>query len=149
MTLDHHSLSTRREALTPEQAAAVKKTEEEPSLLQLIEAWLERTPGLKGTWWATLEKNVQERHAAERAAAEAIKDDEVRANELASCEINEKTFASFFSPEAHAEAVRKGSRRLSHNALKGALLIFLFRDQPRFQLPYAVLLTLQVIFWTL
>lgn len=133
-----------REALTPEEAAVVKKSEEEPSLLTLIEAWLERTPGVKTTWWDTLADNVRGRHAEDRAAAEAIEDEAVRTNELACCDINEKTFANFFSAEAHAECMRKGSRRLSHEALKGALLIFLFRDLPRFQLPYAVLLTLQV-----
>mmetsp|Transcript_56736 Transcript_56736/g.78689 ORF Transcript_56736/g.78689 Transcript_56736/m.78689 type:complete len:409 (+) Transcript_56736:187-1413(+) len=134
-----------KDALTPEQKARVVKSEEDPSLLQLIEAWLERTPGVKTAWWDKLADNVRRRHEEERAACEAIQDAEVRANELASCDINEKTFANFFSPEAHAEALRKGTRRLSHEALKGALLIFLFRDQPRFQLPYAVLLTLQDI----
>lgn len=32
-----------------------------------------------------------------------------------------------------------GERRLSHNALKGALMIYFYRDMPRFSQPYQIL----------
>jgi tryptophan 2,3-dioxygenase len=32
-----------------------------------------------------------------------------------------------------------GERRLSHSALKGALMIYFYRDMPRFSQPYQIL----------
>ena len=38
-----------------------------------------------------------------------------------------------------------GERRLSHNALKGALMIYFYRDMPRFSQPYQILFHLMDI----
>mmetsp|Transcript_39903 Transcript_39903/g.127599 ORF Transcript_39903/g.127599 Transcript_39903/m.127599 type:complete len:232 (-) Transcript_39903:211-906(-) len=41
--------------------------------------------------------------------------------------------------EEHAEQVAKGRRKLSHKAFQGAIMIMLYRDEPRFHVPFRVL----------
>jgi len=135
-----------KDALTPDERARVVTSEKEPSLLALIDEWLARAPGVANTrWWDKLAGNVRLRYEEDRQAAAAIGDADIRENELASCESAKKTFDDFISAEVHEEQRAKGRRRLSHDALKGAFIISLFRDQPRFQIPYKVLGTLQDI----
>eukprot|EP00054_Salpingoeca_dolichothecata_P026227 m.186590 g.186590 ORF g.186590 m.186590 type:complete len:380 (-) comp25594_c0_seq1:208-1347(-) len=136
-----------KNALTPEEAEHVAKSEKEPSIRNLVEQWLERTPGLEESgfnFWQKLEDNVKADSEAARAKAEqltgAAKEDAIKA-----CSRAEETFASIFAPEKHAEAVERGERRLSHQATKGAMMIFLYRDEPLFHLPFTVLQLLQEV----
>lgn len=43
----------------PEQMERARASETEPSLLDLVEHWLERTPGVNTDWWSELERNVK------------------------------------------------------------------------------------------
>jgi hypothetical protein len=43
------------------------------------------------------------------------------------------TFRSLIDEKFHQQLVARGERRLSHQALLGALMIMLYREQPRFQ----------------
>merc|ERR1712086_988131 len=52
-------------------------------------------------------------------------------------------YHSFFNEEAHNNLLRKSTRSLSHRASKGALMIFLLRDQPKFHIPFNLLSHLQ------
>lgn len=45
----------------------------------------------------------------------------------------------------HKQLVHNGTRRFSHKALQGALIISLYRDEPRFNQPYQLLVTLMDI----
>jgi len=43
------------------------------------------------------------------------------------------TFRSFIDEKFHQQLVARGDRRMSQRALFGALMIMLYREQPRFQ----------------
>lgn len=43
------------------------------------------------------------------------------------------TFRSLIDEKFHQQLVARGERRLSHRAFFGALMIMLYREQPRFQ----------------
>lgn len=131
------------EELTAEEAAVVLKAESEDSLHDLIETWLERTPGLESGWWEGFQANVEGDNAAARAEAEAIADPRDREDALKTCTSNEETFKTIFDSESHAELMEEGSRSLSFEASKAALMISLLREKPRFHLPDKMLQLLQ------
>ena len=54
-------------------------------------------------------------------------------------------FDSIFDPEIHRGLVARGERRLSLKALQGALMISLYREEPRFHQPHNLLLALMDI----
>eukprot|EP00729_Bicosta_minor_P014249 gene14249-33345_t len=87
--------------------------------------------------------------AKDKAAAEAIEDEEERTAALADVANTEKVYNSFFSEEEHNKLVASKARSFSHKASKGALMIFLLRDQPRFHIPFNMLQLLQDIDATL
>ncbi|CAF1005489.1 unnamed protein product [Adineta steineri] len=49
------------------------------------------------------------------------------------------TFRSLIDEKFHQQLVARSERRMSHRAFQGALMIMLYREQPRFQGPYQVL----------
>mmetsp|Transcript_39901 Transcript_39901/g.127594 ORF Transcript_39901/g.127594 Transcript_39901/m.127594 type:complete len:113 (-) Transcript_39901:211-549(-) len=58
---------------------------------------------------------------------------------LEDCRRAEAAAASVLDEEEHAEQVAKGRRKLSHKAFQGAIMIMLYRDEPRFHVPFRVL----------
>jgi len=50
-----------------------------------------------------------------------------------------KSFETITDEKEYQKFVEKQERRLSHNALKGALMIYFYRDMPRFSQPYQIL----------
>lgn len=46
------------------------------------------------------------------------------------------TFRSFIDEKFHQQLVARSERRMSHKALQGALMIMLYREQPRFQVRF-------------
>ena len=49
------------------------------------------------------------------------------------------TFRSLIDEKFHQQLVGRGERRMSQKAMFGALMIMLYREQPRFQGPYQIL----------
>ena len=49
------------------------------------------------------------------------------------------TFRSLIDEKFHQQLLARSERRMSHRAMQGALMIMLYREQPRFQGPYQVL----------
>ncbi len=43
------------------------------------------------------------------------------------------TFRSLIDEKFHQQLLARSERRMSHRALQGALMIMLYREQPRFQ----------------
>uniref|UniRef100_A0A914KWD6 Uncharacterized protein n=4 Tax=Meloidogyne TaxID=189290 RepID=A0A914KWD6_MELIC len=56
-----------------------------------------------------------------------------------------RSFQTITNENDYNTFVEKGERRLSHNALKGALMIYFYRDMPRFSQPYQILFHLMDI----
>ncbi|RMZ93288.1 tryptophan 2-3-dioxygenase, partial [Brachionus plicatilis] len=130
----------------------IRKSVEEPSLLKLINAWLERTPGLvtcEQTENGSKEYNYLLKEY-EKSVNEYLEDTYVKAAQEETNEDDRKSlmdeykktldaFATIFDKEKHDKLVERGERKLSHQALWGALMIWLNRDEPRFHLPYQML----------
>lgn len=120
-------------------------TEEEKSLLTLIESWLERTPGLKSTsedegFWIKYEKSVN-KYLADLAkqAADPSNTEEIAKQLTAEYHKTADAFQSILDPRQHEQHIRNGNRLLSHDATKGAMMIYFYRDMPRFSQPYQIL----------
>lgn len=132
---------------------ALQKSTEQPSLLKLINAWLERTPGLvsfdvnesgnKVEYNNLLKEYEQSVHKYLRDtyvnSAEEEDDENEKNALLDEYKKNLEAFATIFDQEKHNKLVERGERKLSHKALWGALFIWLNRDEPRFHLPYQLL----------
>ncbi|MGQ9804673.1 MAG: tryptophan 2,3-dioxygenase family protein [Chlorobiales bacterium] len=121
--------------------------EQEPSLFDLVEKWLERTPFLNFgnfDFWESYKHAVDTMLARDRQTIEhnPTLTDEDKTRELAQLSRTIENFQALFSEEKHNELVRSGARRLSYTAFKAALLLMLYRDQPILHLPFRFLTAL-------
>jgi tryptophan 2,3-dioxygenase len=129
---------------TEEDRVAVTATEAEPSLFDLIERWLERTPFLDledFSFWEEFQKAVKDRLLADRGIVETnprLTAEEKEA-QLKEFEVTMEQYEALFDPARHAEQQAAGKRRLSHRAFQAALFITLYRDQPALHEPYRLL----------
>ncbi|MGH8873609.1 MAG: tryptophan 2,3-dioxygenase family protein [Acidimicrobiia bacterium] len=129
---------------TDEDRAVVAASESEPSIFDLVERWLERTPFLDHgdfSFWDAFQLAVKNRLEADRAVVEAnpnLSDGEKRA-QLRDFESTMEEYEGLFDPAKHAEQQAAGRRRLSHRAFQAALFITLYRDQPALQEPFRLL----------
>jgi tryptophan 2,3-dioxygenase len=131
----HHYADTLRD----DHAELVKRSEVAPSLFDQVERWLARNPFVRTKdfdFVSTYQQIVRAKHNATRLA---LADDP---KQLAGFESNIRKFDSLFDPELWNEEVLAGTRRFSFDAFMGALLIFLYRDQPTFQTPNRFLVAL-------
>ncbi|NXO60906.1 T23O dioxygenase, partial [Aramus guarauna] len=124
------------------------KSEQEPTLLQLVEAWLERTPGLDAEgfdFWGQFEANVLKGLEEEFALVQAKPESEEKDDLLSEFQKQKDVLLSLFDEKRHEHLLSKGERRLSYKALKGALMIYFYREEPRFQVPFQLLTSLMDI----
>lgn len=118
--------------------------EKEPSLFDLLQGWLERTPFLKFTEYdflAAYRQAVQKMLADEREMVESSSEfsEETRSERIKLMKAAEKHFDSIFERQRHDQLIADGQRRLSYQATLAALFIHLYRDQPILHLPYQLL----------
>ncbi|NWI92308.1 T23O dioxygenase, partial [Pitta sordida] len=124
------------------------KSEQEPTLLQLVEAWLERTPGLDAEgfdFWGEFEVNVLKGLEEEFGLIQAKTESEEKDDLLSEFQKQRDVLLSLFDEKRHEHLLSKGERRLSYKALKGALMIYFYREEPRFQVPFQLLTSLMDI----
>ncbi|MGH9442718.1 MAG: tryptophan 2,3-dioxygenase family protein [Thermoanaerobaculia bacterium] len=137
-----------------EDAARIEASENEPSLFDRVEDWLERTPFLNFgdfDFWREYRRAVDAMLAAD---GESIRNnptlnDEERATQLAGLDATGRRFADVFESPPGAAAGEAGTpaganpaapgRHLSRRALQAALLINLYRDEPILHLPFRLL----------
>lgn len=141
----------------------IKASEDEDSLCDLLEYFLEATPGLDNpefSFWEKYKRTVLDMLQANQLDADKQldkyrqedNDDEqrqefkIRYDQMQE-EIRRKRemFDSIFDVNKHMALVARGDRRISHKALQGALMISLYRDEPRFNQPFQILLLLMDI----
>lgn len=116
----------------------VKKSETEPSLSDCVEAWLERTPGLEKEGFdfpRKFQAAVEEILKRDLEEIDAQKDETVKSYMVANFKFKKENFDSIFSEKLHEEKRRRGDRRFSHKALLGAIMINLYKEEPRFHQP--------------
>jgi tryptophan 2,3-dioxygenase len=129
---------------TDEDRARVEAVEKEPSLFDLVEQWLERTPFLdRGDFhfWEAYRDAVERRIEADRQVVVDNPNltEEERAAQLEDFERTRKQFEALFDPDRHALERDAGRLRLSHRAFQAAVFITLYRDQPALQEPHRLL----------
>ena len=130
--------------LSDEHRGAVEEAEQERSLVDHVESWLERTPFLEMgeyDFWDEYKTAVDRMldKERERIEADAAIDPEEREQQLARVDANRDSFGTIFNDERYEAARREGRRRLSRRAFEAALLINLYRDEPILQLPFRLL----------
>ncbi len=138
------------QSLSAEHREMIAASENNPSLFNIIERWLERTPFLKFgdfDFWRDYSDAVKRMFAADRERIQqhpalSPQDIEQRLRQL---ENTESTFTTLFDPEAYASSQAEGKRRLSYQATQAALLILLYRERPILQMPYRLLTSLMTI----
>jgi tryptophan 2,3-dioxygenase len=122
----------------------VKALENEPSLFDLVESWLERTPFLDHedfSFWEAYQEAVHSRLQADRDVVEGNPNlsDEEKDVQLKEFDLVLKQYRAIFDPDKHALERDAGRLRLSHRAFQAALFITLYRDQPALQEPFRLL----------
>ncbi|KAM9510977.1 tryptophan 2,3-dioxygenase A [Salvelinus alpinus] len=123
-------------------------SEKEPCLLKLVEKWLERTPGLEGdgfNFWKKLEANIFEGLCLEKKKIVKMTDSEEKEEMMEELTKQKELFTSLFDIKRHEHLLSKGERRISYKALQGALMIYFYREEPRFQVPFQLLSNLMDI----
>lgn len=144
MLFDKNAYTTH---VSPEHEKIILQSEAEPSLLQLIERWLERTPFLDFNgfnFWLSYRQAVTRMLQFERekiAGNPAISAEEKHKLEE-SLAANVESFNALFDEASHRQLTDKGKRQLSYKAMQAALLIQLYRDEPILHLPYRLLTAL-------
>lgn len=122
----------------------IEKAEENPSLLELLENWLERTPFLEQDnfiFWQEYQEVIFESLEADRKIIEnnPTITGTNREAQLENLEITRKTFQSLFEENEFEELKRQGKKTLSRKATLGALFISLYREEPILNLPFEIL----------
>ncbi|KAK0414481.1 hypothetical protein QR680_011453 [Steinernema hermaphroditum] len=129
----------------PDHVDALHDSETSPSLLALIIKWLERVPGIEGIdgepgFWEQYVVAVNrylddmKRDATKEGLTTAVQE-----QLLAEYMKTQKSFATILDEKEHDKQVNMCERRLTHQAMKGALMIYFYRDMPRFSQPYQIL----------
>jgi tryptophan 2,3-dioxygenase len=133
--------------ITVPEREALGRSEEEPSLFDLVERWLERTPFLElpgFQFWEQYAAAVARMLEADRAtiASNPTLAPAEREAQLRELGRTSDSFAAVLDEAAHERLRATGERRLSHRATRAALFIHLYRDQPILHLPFRLLRTL-------
>ncbi|KPJ06985.1 Tryptophan 2,3-dioxygenase [Papilio machaon] len=132
----------------PEAMESLRKSEDEPALLALIERWLERTPGLNThgfNFWGKFQNAVDTMIKNDINEAMLEPNEVVRKHRLQDAENRREIYRSIFDPSVHDALRSRGERRLSHRSLQGAIMITFYRDEPRFSQPHQLLTLLMDI----
>jgi tryptophan 2,3-dioxygenase len=125
--------------------------ESSPSLLKLVEGWLERVPYTNMDnfhFWAEYQKSIT---SLLQDDEEIILNNSAHLTELAkkiqleNLEGTKTTFKSLFDETSHLELVKNKQRTLSQKAILNALFIMLYRDESMLTIPFQVLTTMMDI----
>ncbi|WP_372367830.1 tryptophan 2,3-dioxygenase family protein [Candidatus Uabimicrobium sp. HlEnr_7] len=133
-----------RSHFAEEHQKMLQESEEQSSLFELVEKWLERTPFLESegfNFWESYKEAVITMLDEDKQTIidNPIISEEKRQKELKAHEDTRENFRAIFDQEKHDELVKKNLRRLSFRATHAALFIHLYRDQPILQQPFKFL----------
>jgi tryptophan 2,3-dioxygenase len=130
--------------------AALIESEKQPSLFELVDAWLARTPFLRTDgfdFWSLYRQTVETLFDEDRRVVRehALLKPEEKEKNLNEIDSSQETFKALFDEKRYEELRAQGLFRLSYQAVHAALLIQLYRDQPILHLPFQILTSLQDI----
>lgn len=113
-------------------------SENQGSLLDCLERWLERTPGLDKAgfnFWGKFQDSVHRMLTEDQAAVDAMAEGSEKEDAEKELEKKRETFTELFSETCHQRLLARGERRISYKALQGALMIYFYSEEPRFHEP--------------
>lgn len=127
-----------------EDRVIVAASEGQPTLFDLVERWLERTPFLDHEdfhFWEAYREAVHERIQADRSVVEANQKltEEERTTQLKEFDMVLSQYEALFDQDKHDLERAAGRLRLSQRAFQAAVFITLYRDQPALQEPSRLL----------
>ncbi|XP_076676391.1 tryptophan 2,3-dioxygenase vermilion isoform X1 [Andrena cerasifolii] len=132
----------------PKAIEAIKRSEEEPSLSCLVQRWLARTPGLEThdfDFWGKYKRSVENLMAEQEQLARKQTKEQLRNYHLSNARSRQAAFDTIFNESLHNALVSRGERKFVYAALQGAVMITLYRDEPRFSQPHQILTALMDI----
>ncbi len=131
--------------LSPEDQTLIRKLEKADSLFEQVDKWLARTPFVsmgKFDFWKAYGKAVTAMLKSDRKTAAADKTLSKAAREMTLARLGnvQKQFDMLFDGKERKNSPQKPSLwRLSNKAVKAALFIMLYRDEPVLQVPFKIL----------
>lgn len=130
--------------MSTHEVRSLQEAEETPSLFEVVQRWLERTPFLDGegfNFWKTYRAAVNRRLDADRTLVDSNMNlaEEIKAKQHDEIRKTEQHFQALFDEKCHNSLVEQGLRKLSLKATHAALFINLYRDQPILHLPFRFL----------
>lgn len=122
----------------------IMETVNQPSLFELVEKWLERTPFLNSqsfNFWQSYKQAVERmlEHDTKIILENATMTEKKREFQLRNIELNRENFEALFDEAKHNELVKEGRRHLSNRSMLAAIFINLYRDEPILHLPFMFL----------
>lgn len=127
-----------------EQKDMLKKIQDQGSLFDLVESWLERTPFLQfGSFdFLSQYKNAVERMVTKERAAISTSEylsDSSKNLRMEMLGNTDTYFQNVLQPEVHEANRKAGKIRMSYKATLAGLLIHLYREQPILHMPFMLL----------
>ena len=118
--------------------------EQEPSLFERVEKWLERMPFLQFNdfcFWQMYQQATDKMLAHDKAIVEQIEQIAAHERDLQLNEIARtyEKFAALLDESKYRALQQQGSFRLSQKAMLSALFINLYQEEPMFNLPFQLL----------
>ncbi|KAI4482937.1 hypothetical protein M0802_013578 [Mischocyttarus mexicanus] len=132
----------------PKAIEEIKRSEEEPSLSCLVQRWLARTPGLESydfDFWGKYKRAVERMLFEQEQTAQKQSKEQMKVYLTSGVQSRQAMFETIFKESLHNALVSRGERRFSYAALQGAVMITLYRDEPRFSQPHQILTALMDI----
>jgi tryptophan 2,3-dioxygenase len=130
--------------LTAEQQKSILQVMDQPSLWDRIENWLGRTPFLQDSsfnFWKEYRQAVIKlfNEDKEIVAGNPRLDEASKKKSLEMIEQTLKTFDTLFDPQGFEKMREQGHFRLKYEALRAALFIQVYRDEPVLQVPFKII----------
>lgn len=132
------------EAFEKQKKSELQELERSDSMLDLLEAWLERTPFLEFKNFNFLEeyraavKNMLEEESRAISSSDMLTEEEKKMR-LQMLGDTDSYFATVLDEQKHNQLIDKGELSVSYKATMAALLINLYRDEPILQMPYLLI----------
>jgi len=134
-------------SLQPAEQNKMQTIMQSPSLFELLEKWLERTPFLQTEgfeFWKQYQTAVRELLASDLKVVEEnprLGPEEKKRN-AGLIQMSLSSFDALFDEGKYKELQSQGQVRLSQKALHAALLIQLYREEPALQMPFRLIQSL-------
>ena len=130
--------------LSPADRKRVETSDQNPSLLELVQTWLERMPYTKshhGNFWHSYESAVTKMLDQDQQTINQnpLLTPEQKTRELQNLTDTADSFKDLLDESRYQKLQNQDLRRFSQKAMSNALFIFLYREEPQIAQPFRLL----------